>query len=130
MLRFAGEFHFGGDWTNWRKAAFLVAALALLFASAFCSGSSLASRLADNPPQGWTTHRDPLGFSLDLPSAWKVAADQATGRIDLTGTQGEQIVYKHAITTVGPARHHQGQHADEPAWSDDHAMPGDRSEGR
>ena len=51
----------------------------------------------------------------------------------LEGTQGEQIVYKHAITTVGPARHHQGQHADEHAWSDEsphHAMPGDRSEGR
>ena len=50
----------------------------------------------------------------------------------LEGSQGEQIVYTHAITTVGPARQHQGHHSDDHGWSEDAhpVIPGDRSESR
>ena len=40
----------------------------------------------------WTTHNDPAGFAVDLPSAWTVAKDPATGRIAIRGTHGEQVV--------------------------------------
>jgi hypothetical protein len=40
----------------------------------------------------WITHTDPAGFVVDLPRAWTIAKDPATGRIVLRGTRGEQAV--------------------------------------
>lgn len=40
----------------------------------------------------------------------------------LDGLHGEQIVYKHAITTVGPARPHVGAHEDH-GWGDEPHAP-------
>ncbi len=40
----------------------------------------------------WTTHNDPSGFAVDLPAAWTVAKDPATGQIALRGSRGERIV--------------------------------------
>lgn len=40
----------------------------------------------------WTTHNDPAGFMVDVPPAWTVGKDPATGRIVLRGTRGEQAV--------------------------------------
>lgn len=40
----------------------------------------------------WTTHNDPTGFVVDVPPAWTVAKDPATGRIVLRGARGEQAV--------------------------------------
>jgi host factor-I protein len=37
----------------------------------------------------------------------------------LEGLYGEQIVYKHAITTVSPARPHSGTHSEEHGAADD-----------
>lgn len=37
----------------------------------------------------------------------------------LEGLHGEQIVYKHAITTVGAARPHSGSHGEEHASGDE-----------
>lgn len=40
----------------------------------------------------WTTHNDPAGFAVDLPAAWSVAKDPATGQIALRGARGEQVM--------------------------------------
>jgi len=40
----------------------------------------------------WSTHNDPAGFVVDVPPAWTVAKDAATGRIVLRGARGEQAV--------------------------------------
>jgi hypothetical protein len=41
---------------------------------------------------GWVSYKDPLGFSLQLPRGWKASSDRKSGRIDVQGTQGEQVV--------------------------------------
>jgi hypothetical protein len=41
---------------------------------------------------GWSTHTDPSGFSVDLPSGWNAARDARIGRITLHGQQGESAV--------------------------------------
>lgn len=40
----------------------------------------------------WTTHNDPSGFAVDLPAAWTVAKDPATGQIAIRGARGERLV--------------------------------------
>jgi len=40
----------------------------------------------------WSTHNDPAGFAVDLPAAWVVAKDPATGQIALRGARGEQVM--------------------------------------
>ena len=40
----------------------------------------------------WTTHTDPMGFSLRHPPAWKVATDPKLGRVSITGDRGECVV--------------------------------------
>lgn len=40
----------------------------------------------------WASHNDPSGFVVDVPPAWTVAKDPATGRIVLRGARGEQAV--------------------------------------
>jgi hypothetical protein len=40
----------------------------------------------------WATHNDPAGFVVDVPRAWTVAKDPATGRIVFRGTRDEQAV--------------------------------------
>lgn len=45
-----------------------------------------------SPSGSWITHSDPAGFVVDLPRAWTVAKDPATGRIVIGGTRGEQAV--------------------------------------
>jgi hypothetical protein len=37
---------------------------------------------------GWSIHRDPAGFTADLPAGWTAQTDKASGRIDLTGREG------------------------------------------
>jgi hypothetical protein len=62
------------------------------------SAATVASRAIKSGPQkapasgSWTTHNDPAGFAVDLPAAWTVAKDPATGRIAIRGTHGEQVV--------------------------------------
>ena len=41
---------------------------------------------------GWSTHTDPSGFSVDLPSGWSAARDARLGRITLRGQRGENAV--------------------------------------
>ncbi len=40
----------------------------------------------------WTTHADPSGFVIDLPSGWTLARDTKSGRITVRGVGGEQAV--------------------------------------
>src|SRR6185436_10056470 len=42
--------------------------------------------------RGWRTHRDPMGFTVDVPATWKVQADGSQGRVDLQGASGERVV--------------------------------------
>jgi hypothetical protein len=53
--------------------------------------SVLAQSAVSNRPGSFTTHNDPAGFAVDLPAAWTVAKDPATGQIALRGTRGEQV---------------------------------------
>jgi hypothetical protein len=41
---------------------------------------------------GWTAHKDPLGFSVDVPRGWKVNADRSSGRVEIQGSEGEQVI--------------------------------------
>src|SRR5262249_24304498 len=41
---------------------------------------------------GWSTHTDPSGFSVGLPSGWDAARDARLGRITLRGQRGENAV--------------------------------------
>jgi len=44
-------------------------------------------------PNGWTTHNDPMGFSVALPPAgWSISPDAPQGRVVLRGSRGEIIV--------------------------------------
>ena len=58
----------------------------------------MAPGISGNPPgnavvqKGWISHQDPLGFTVSLPSTWKVRADRATGRIEFLGGDGTQMV--------------------------------------
>ena len=69
-----------------------VAACCLLFVTAGFtqSNSRYAGQHAGADP--WATHNDPAGFVVDVPPAWTVAKDPATGRIVLRGARGEQAV--------------------------------------
>jgi hypothetical protein len=57
--------------------------------SALCFVSLVSTAFAQS---GWTTHNDPAGFAVDLPAAWTVAKDPASGRIIIRGTRGEQAM--------------------------------------
>ena len=60
-----------------------------------CAAGALAALVSAcaAPQQGtWTAHRDPRGFSLQLPRGWTVAPDAKSGRIDVTGPRAERLV--------------------------------------
>ncbi len=61
----------------------------LLYLLAPWSSPSKPDRVALSP--GWVNHRDPQGFSVNIPEDWKVKADSSNGRIDLTGSMGAQV---------------------------------------
>lgn len=39
--------------------------------------------------QGWTTHRDPAGFTIEIPAGWRVSADG--GRVTAAGPNAERV---------------------------------------
>jgi hypothetical protein len=41
----------------------------------------------------WTTHKDPAGFSLELPRTWTVTHDAASGRAEIRGPQERLIIW-------------------------------------
>ncbi|GIW55442.1 MAG: hypothetical protein KatS3mg082_1846 [Nitrospiraceae bacterium] len=43
-------------------------------------------------PKGWVVHKDPMGFSVQLPRGWTVSADRSSGRVELQGLEGEQVI--------------------------------------
>jgi hypothetical protein len=59
--------------------------------AAFTQSNSSYAR-QHSASDSWITHSDPAGFVVDLPRAWTIAKDPATGRIVLRGTRGEQAV--------------------------------------
>jgi hypothetical protein len=71
---------------------FCAAVCCLFFVPAGFTQSN--SRYAGQPSGAdlWATHNDPAGFVVDVPPAWTVAKDPATGRIVLRGARGEQAV--------------------------------------
>jgi len=42
--------------------------------------------------RGWVAHDDPIGFSVETPREWTVRGDRASGRAELQGPGGEQLV--------------------------------------
>jgi len=53
-------------------------------------GLALSSACAQTQ-RPWTTHKDPSGFSLELPSGWKATGDAASGRVEVAGAAGERL---------------------------------------
>jgi hypothetical protein len=41
---------------------------------------------------GWTTHKDPAGFSIDAPPGWSLAPNAHQGRIVVLGQRGERAI--------------------------------------
>jgi hypothetical protein len=77
-----------------RLSALTLAALAVAgWSLVSCQGLGQASGFPQEKlSAGWTVHRDPMGFSLNLPAGWNAVADKSSGRINLSGLQSEQIV--------------------------------------
>jgi hypothetical protein len=75
-----------------------VCALALLamgLAKAAGSAAQAQAKISATATPGagsWTTHNDASGFAVDLPAAWTVARDAATGQITIRGARGELLV--------------------------------------
>jgi len=40
----------------------------------------------------WAAHKDPSGFTINVPSGWKVRPDASTGKIEIAGPGGERVV--------------------------------------
>ncbi len=43
-------------------------------------------------PQGWESHSDPVGLSVQTPVGWTMNTDRHMGRVDLHGAASEQII--------------------------------------
>jgi hypothetical protein len=41
----------------------------------------------------WTTHNDPAGFSMEVPSGWRVTRDAASGRAEVNGPQERLVIW-------------------------------------
>ncbi len=60
----------------------------------FCVGviAYFAIRLVSDQLRDWTTYKDPFGISMDVPRNWKVSFDRLSGRTEIQGAEGEQLV--------------------------------------
>jgi hypothetical protein len=56
---------------------------------AFTAAALLFTACTGIGAQGWTTHRDPLGFSVEIPRDWNVSNDD--GRITVAGPNAERV---------------------------------------
>ncbi|MEK7407191.1 MAG: hypothetical protein AAB225_19120 [Acidobacteriota bacterium] len=54
-------------------------------------GVLMAACLAGQVRSQWPVHKDPAGFTVQLPPGWKAGADPKSGRIDLNGPAREQV---------------------------------------
>jgi hypothetical protein len=43
-------------------------------------------------PPGWRSSKDPMGFSVSIPSDWAIRPDHASGRVEIAGPEGEQVI--------------------------------------
>lgn len=66
------------------NATKFVCVSAVVLALGLCSACAQAQR-------GWTTHRDPSGFSLQFPSGWRLSAETRDGRVEVLGAGGERL---------------------------------------
>ena len=41
---------------------------------------------------GWTSHTDPMGFTVSQPQGWKVATEANLGRFSVRGDRGERVI--------------------------------------
>lgn len=75
------------------QSLLFVLALCLTLCMA-CQASSVNVENGSNgqTPKGWVVHKDPTGFSVQIPQGWRVHADRSSGRIDLEGQPGEQVL--------------------------------------
>ena len=71
---------------------FSAAVCSLFLASAGFTPSNSREVRQHATADSWSTHNDPAGFVVDVPPAWTVAKDTATGRIVLHGPRNEQAV--------------------------------------
>ncbi len=54
--------------------------------------SASKSDSAKKPAPKWTTHKNPAGFSVELPPGWRVKVQPKSGRLDITGASSERVV--------------------------------------
>jgi hypothetical protein len=74
------------------SAQISAAVCCIFFVSAAFAQSNSGYARQHSGSDSWITHSDPAGFVVDLPRAWTVTKDPATGRIVLRGTRGEEAV--------------------------------------
>lgn len=56
-----------------------------------CRGSA-GRASSQQAPEGWITHQDPSGFSVQTPRQWNVRPDPSSGRIEIRGAHDEQLI--------------------------------------
>lgn len=44
------------------------------------------------PQAGWKVHKDPGGYSVNLPPGWRASRDSASGRIEIRGSGAERLL--------------------------------------
>jgi hypothetical protein len=71
----------------WRRRLFAVLVVSLVGPMA-CSGGGVGP----NARQGWTTHTDARGFSIQLPKEWSVRTQEGSGRVEVAGPNGAEVV--------------------------------------
>jgi len=55
-------------------------------------GSRFVTAAGEQLPQGWRSRKDPMGFSVSVPSGWEIRPDRASGRVEIAGPEREQVV--------------------------------------
>lgn len=57
--------------------------------SGFLTTAMLFAACSRIGAQSWTTHEDPLGFSVEIPREWEVSSEE--GRITIAGPDAERV---------------------------------------
>ncbi|MBI2820897.1 MAG: hypothetical protein HYX74_01610 [Acidobacteria bacterium] len=71
----------------------VAATVGLLLLGAYWLGPTRSAPAAPGEQSsGWVTHKNPFGFAVEHPPGWRVSADGRSGRVDLQGSEGEQVI--------------------------------------
>ena len=60
--------------------------------AALAAAPAAPKTAASNGPVNWISHKDPMGFAINIPGDWNLRADRQAGRVDIRGPRGQQAV--------------------------------------